>query len=195
MSKAKAVFTGAERKALVLEAGAKLAAKYGSVNVSRQMVAVASKISPALVSHYMGSTDKARSAYARKARAMGLEQPSKEKQIELGAKLRAHAPKDVRDSRPRSAKEVKAIAKKKVKPTPMDVLKRLRVPRPKMGVKAIAEFKPAPVIKPAEIKPTAPKAAPKVKPAKAPAVAPASNKSAARAPKAAPPLPALLPLN
>lgn len=167
MGKAK-VMTGTERKALLLEVGAKLVAKYGAVNVTRRMVAKAGKVSDALVSAYFGGTKEAQKIYARHAKKLGLEQPDKDKQAALGAKLRAHAPKDARDSRPRSVKEAKAISKKQ------------RVVR--------AEVKPAaPKVAPA----TKPTVAKRPKPAKAPTLAPEQTKSAARAPKAPPALPVL----
>ena len=42
--------TGAERKASILDAGAKLAAKHGASNVTRRMVAKQAGVSEALVS-------------------------------------------------------------------------------------------------------------------------------------------------
>jgi hypothetical protein len=179
MGKAK-VMTGTERKALLLEVGAKLVAKYGAVNVTRRMVAKAGKVSDALVSAYFGGTKEAQKIYARHAKKLGLEQPDKDKQAALGAKLRAHAPKDARDSRPRSVKEVKAIAKKK------PVARKVKANH-------------ALVTAPKETKPTKPKSAPVAKPAvakqpkpvKAPTLAPEQTKSAARAPKAPPALPVL----
>jgi leucyl aminopeptidase (aminopeptidase T) len=180
MSKAK-VMAGSERKALLLDVGAKLAAKYGAVNITRRMVAKAGKVSDALVSAYFGGTEEARKAYARHAKKLGLEQPSKEKQEALGAKLRAHGPRDARDTRPRSVKEAKAIKRKGAKP---------------VAVKKKAAAKPttAPSVKPTTAPSVKPAKAPRVKPAVAPVPLPPLNKSAARAPKAPPILPPL-PLN
>ena len=105
----KKVLTGAERKAQLLEAGAKLASKYGASNVTRRMVATACKCAEGLVSVYMGDSATAQKAYARKAKALGLTLPDKAKTEAIGAKLRAHGPRDKRDTRKRSAKEVEAI--------------------------------------------------------------------------------------
>jgi hypothetical protein len=113
MSKKKAVLTGAERKEQMLDAGAKLAAKHGAVNVTRRMVAEACDCAEALVSVYMGDSASAKRAYARRAKAMGLAMPDKAKAELIGFKLRAHGPRDKRDTRKRSVKEVKAIKRKK----------------------------------------------------------------------------------
>lgn len=107
------VMDGAERKKQLLEVGAKLAAKHGVKNVTRRMVAKAANVSEPLVANYLGSSADARKAYARKAKAMGLTLPTKDKEEAIGKKLRAHGPRDARDARPRSAKEVKAIKDKK----------------------------------------------------------------------------------
>jgi hypothetical protein len=112
MSKAK-VLTGPERKAQILEAGAKLASKYGTVNVTRRMVAKACGCAEGLISNYVGGGADAQKAYARKARALGLELPDKVEAAKRGAKLRAHKPKDARDTRKRSVVEVKAIKRKR----------------------------------------------------------------------------------
>lgn len=108
----KKVLTGAERKAQLLEAGAKLAAKYGAVNVTRRMVAQACKCAEGLVTLYMGTSGDAQKAYARKAKALGLTVPDKARAEAIGQKLRAHGPRDKRDSRKRSPREVEAIKRK-----------------------------------------------------------------------------------
>jgi hypothetical protein len=174
MGKAK-VMSGSERKALLLDVAAKLTAKYGAVNVTRRMVAKAGKVSEPLVSSYFGGMEESRKAYARHAKKLGLEQPSKEKQAALGAKLRAHGPRDARDSRQRSVKEVKAIAKKKVA-TRAD--KSFKVPAAKLPKPAVTKLP----------KPTVAKLP---KPGSAPALSPPKVKSAARAPKSPPVLPVL----
>lgn len=114
MSKAKKtkVLTGAERKAQLLDAGAKLVAKHGSKNVTRRMVAKAVGCAEGLVSVYMGTTAEAQTAYAKQAKKLGLKEPAKEKQEEIGVKLRAHGPRDPRRARKRSSREVDAIKRK-----------------------------------------------------------------------------------
>ena len=111
MSKKK-ILTGAERESAIQDAGAKLAVKYGQKNVTRKMVAEASGVSAALVSHYMGGNEQAQKAYARRAIKLGLKLPDKAAAEALGKKLRAHKPKDARDARKRSPREVKAIKDK-----------------------------------------------------------------------------------
>jgi hypothetical protein len=112
----KKVLTGAERKAQLLDAGAKLAVKLGAQNVTRRDVAKACKLkSEALVSHYMGGTVEAQKAYAKHAKKLGLTLPTKAEADAIGVKLRAHGPRDKRDTRRRSVKEVKAIKQKVVR--------------------------------------------------------------------------------
>ena len=116
MSKKK--IAGAERKALIIEAGAKLVSKHGAPNVTRRMVAQAAKVSEALVSAHMGTSEDAQKVYARKAKALKLPIPDKATTEANGKKLRAHKPRDKRDTRERSVREVKAIAnKRETKPT------------------------------------------------------------------------------
>lgn len=116
MSKKK--IAGAERKALIIEAGAKLVSKHGAPNVTRRMVAQAAKVSEALVSAHMGTSEDAQKVYARKAKALKLSIPDKATTEANGKKLRAHKPRDKRDTRKRSVREVKAIAnKRETKPT------------------------------------------------------------------------------
>ena len=112
MSKKKKQMSGEDRKASILEAGARLAAKHGAINVTRRMVAEAAKVSEALVSAHMGDTKTAQAAYKRQMKKLGLEEPSKDKIEAIGVKLRAHGPRDKRDTRKRSAKEVEAIKRK-----------------------------------------------------------------------------------
>lgn len=114
MSKKKKQMNGEDRKASILEAGARLAAKHGAINVTRRMVANAAKVSEALVSAHMGDTATAQAAYKRQMKKLGLEEPSKDKIEAIGVKLRAHGPRDKRDTRKRSAKEVEAIKRKGV---------------------------------------------------------------------------------
>ena len=116
MSKTKV--TGAERKAMLLEIGARLAAKHGAKNVTRRMVAKGAKVSEGLVSRYFATSAEGHKAYARKAKAMGLTLPDKAKTEAIGVKLRAHGPRDKRDTRKRSIREVEAIKRKAAaKPT------------------------------------------------------------------------------
>lgn len=113
MSKSnKYALAGAERKAQITEAGAKLAAKYGAVNVTRRMVAAAAKVSEALVSAHMGATEEAQKAYRRALKKLGLSEPDKASIEAHGIKLRQHKPRDARDTRKRSPKEVEAIKRK-----------------------------------------------------------------------------------
>lgn len=108
----KKVLTGAERKAQLLDAGAKLASKHGAQNVTRRMVATAAKCAEALVTVYMGDTASAQKAYAKQAKKLGLTLPTKEQAEALGVKLRAHGPRKTKVVRKRSVKEVKAIKEK-----------------------------------------------------------------------------------
>lgn len=153
---------GDERKTQLLDAGAKLAVKLGAANVTRRLVAKEVKVAEALVSHYLGGTADAQKAYARHARKLGLTLPSKAESDAIGAKMRKHKPGDKRDTRKRSIREVRHIGNMKVTTT-------RRVPMPK-------ERKPA---APSERKPIAPPVRP--------TPGPTERKTAARAPKAAPP--------
>ena len=191
----KKVLTGAERKAQLLEAGAKLASKHGAANVTRRMVATACKCAEGLVNRYMGDSATAQKAYARKAKAMGLPLPDKAKTEAIGAKLRKHKPKDARDTRKRSVREVEAIKRKGSVLARNHAAKVAKLRRSaKTGefvtaaeVKAnpagtVTETKPT---RPARTKPTAPRSKPaKQSPGRAPS--PPETKSAARAPKAPP---------
>lgn len=179
MSKTKTL-TGPERKAQILDAGAKLAAKVGVVNVQRREVAKACKCAEALVSRYMGDTATAQAAYKRHMRKLGLSEPPKDKVEAIGVKMRAHGPRDKRDTRKRSVREVKAIKEKRAKVT-------TRTTAVVNGVKVTSthttrETKPAP--KPAS-KPRETPAKPIPSPA-LPMPGPSEHKSAARAPKAPP---------
>jgi hypothetical protein len=209
MSKAK-VMTGAERKAALLVVGANLASKHGAVNVTRRMVAKAGKVSEGLVSNYFGPAADAQKAYKRKMKALGMSEPAKDRIEAIGAKLRAHGPRDVRDTRKRSAKEVKAIKDKKAaaietangavrRTKPLVKVRKVAAPavkpravakvrKPKSAATAAPETKPT---APPSTKPTFPPALPPVGPASTPATGPAEVKTAARAPMA-PPLAALL---
>lgn len=113
--------TGIERKAALLDIGARLVSKHGTTNVTRRMVAEKGKCSEGLVSSYFGATADAQKIYARQTKKLGLPIPDKAQTAALGAKLRKHKKDDVRDVRPRSVKEVKVIVKKSsaatIKPT------------------------------------------------------------------------------
>lgn len=159
---AKKVRTGAESKALILDTGAKLASKHGAKNVTRRMVAAQAKVAESLVTHYVGGAVDAQKKYAARARKLGLVLPTEAQADAIGKKLRAHKPGDVRDTRKRSAKERVAVAKKSA-----------------AGAASAKSAK-------AKVSPAAP-ATGKPKPASNKALpGPASNKSAARAPMAAP---------
>jgi hypothetical protein len=187
-----------DRKTTILETGAKLAAKHGAINVTRRMVAKAAKLPESVVSYYMGGADEAQRAYTKQAKKLGLTLPTKQEAEAIGVKLRAHKPRDVRDSRKRTVKEVEAI-KRKVKKTAV-LGSTIGMPTAKKSVAKVAAVKSA--AKPAasrEVKPlappsTKPAAAPKPMlpgPASTPAQTPPSTKTAARLPKAPPSLPAL----
>ncbi len=109
---AKKVRTGAESKALILDTGAKLAAKYGAKNVTRRLVAKTAKVTEPLVTHYVGGAADAQALYVKRAKKMGLSLPTVEEANAIGKKLRAHKPGDARDTRKRSPKEKLAVAKK-----------------------------------------------------------------------------------
>lgn len=109
---AKKVRTGAESKALILDTGAKLAAKYGAKNVTRRMVAKAAKVAESLVTHYVGGAVDAQKLYAKRAKTLGLTLPDEVMANKIGKKLRAHKPGDKRDTRARTPKERVAVAKK-----------------------------------------------------------------------------------
>lgn len=103
------VLSSEEREESILNAGAQLAAKYGAVNVTRRMVASKLKISDGLVSHYMGGTAEAQAAYKKRMKKLKLVEPAKDKIEALGVKLRAKGPREVKSTRKRSIREVKAI--------------------------------------------------------------------------------------
>lgn len=202
MSNKKTVFTKEERKAQLLAIGARLAAKYGAANVTRRMVAKEAKCAEALVSVYMGGTDRAQSAYARKAKALGYSLPDKATTATIGAKLRAHGPRDKRDTRKRSVKEVEAIKRKSAARGPGYTVKTktLADGRTIVNVKATRKGvdlrKVGPLAEQRETKPAAPPKLPTRKPASKPLVTPGEapkpperKATAARAPKAPPSLP------
>ena len=194
MSKAK-VLTGNERYAQLLDVGAKLAAKNGKGNVTRRMVAKAAKCSEGLVANYMGNTKDAQRLYAARAKKLGLTLPTKEQEEKIGAKLRAHGPRDKRDVRPRSAKEVKAIQKKAA--TKVTVKKSraaaASVAKPAKKAATTAERTKS---KPAKKSSTPAKPRVRKAPENKVLTPPETKRTAARAPKAPPtlpPIPAPLP--
>ena len=77
-----------ERKEAILLAGAQLASKHGSDNVTRKMVADACGVTPGLVGYYMGSVEDSRKAWAARARKEKLPLPSKAESIKMGTALR-----------------------------------------------------------------------------------------------------------
>jgi hypothetical protein len=106
------------REEKLLEAGARLAAKHGTKNVTRRMVAKAAKLPESVVSYYMGASDDAQKRYAKRAKVLGLTLPDKATEAALGVKLRAHGPRatskrkafeSAAPVRKRSIAEVKAI--------------------------------------------------------------------------------------
>lgn len=112
----KKIMDADSRTASILDAGAKIAGKYGAANLTRRMIAVAAKCSEALVTVYLGNNTNARKMIAKHAKKLGITEPTKEKQADIGRKLRAHGPRDKRDTRKRSPREVKAIKEKKMNP-------------------------------------------------------------------------------
>lgn len=106
------VMDAAARKALLLDVGAKLAAKVGAKNVTRRAVAQAGKVSEALVAHYFGGKEEAQKLYAKQAKKLGLAMPDKDKEEKIGKKMRAHGPRKPAPPRKRSAREVEAIKRK-----------------------------------------------------------------------------------
>lgn len=192
---------GSERKKQLLAAGAKLAAKYGASNVTRRMVAAECGCAEGLVSVYLGGTEEAQKAYARAAKRAGLPLPNKEEAAVLGAQLRAHGPRDKRDTRKRSAKEVDAIKRKttgtaaaKPRARKLIAAKAEKAVKESVAKKIIAKSK-----KSAASRETKPKRAPRNKlpmpadptrqpmPGTARLPVPPEVKTAARKPKAPPP--------
>lgn len=212
MSK-KAVMTGPERKAQLLTAGAKLAAKHGAANVTRRMVAQQCGCAEGLVNVYVGDAATAQKAYARKAKALGLQLPDKATSLALGAKLRAHGPRDKRDTRKRSVKEVEAIKRKSAHGVDVVTLRKKATPAKKQptgrtiaagaiagntparrttatskvsSIPAQRETKPKRAPRPAQPMPAS--APVKESPAAAfPPLSPPEHKTVARAPKLPPP--------
>ena len=161
---------GEERKKVFLDIGARLAAKHGAVNVQRQMVAVKAGCADSLVSSYMGNNEVAQKAYRKHLKKLGLVEPSKERIVAEGAKLRSHAPNDTRALRKRSPKEVEAIKRKK----PVAA-------KAKAKAALVPATKPAPSPAKPRKSPAKTRSAPERKPA-----APPERKTAARAPMAPP---------
>lgn len=141
-----------DRKTEFLDIGAKLAGKYGAVNVTRRMVAQAAKVSDGLVAHYLGSIADAQKLFAKHAKKLGIEQPAKDKIESIGTKMRAHGPRKEKVVRSKKAtrapKETKPV-KPKVKPTVAPKSKPARAPKETKPV-AVPETKvAAPKRKPA----------------------------------------------
>ena len=68
-----------DREKLILDAGAKLAGKFGAKNITRKMVSDLVKTSEALISYYTGTTSEAQKRYKKQAKKLGIEEPTKEK--------------------------------------------------------------------------------------------------------------------
>lgn len=113
---------GSDRKSQLLDAGAKAAAKHGAANVTRKMVADAAKVSEALVSAYFGSMNEAKVAFKKHAEKLGLTLPDKDKEAELGSKLRAHGPRTAKTPAPSENKPV--APKKATAPAPSEKKKK-----------------------------------------------------------------------
>lgn len=180
------VMDSADRKAALLIVGAKLASKYGAVNVTRRMVAEAGKVSEALVTHHFGPIADAQAAFARKAKALKLPLPDKAKAETIGTKLRAHGPRKAKPARKRSVAEVKAIKRKTAtrvanSPAVQASKAKARASKPNVAV--------TPLVKRAIAAPL-PKPAPAENKAKTDAPENKGN-TAARAPKLPPVLPVL----
>ena len=178
---------GTERKTQLLDAGAKLAAKLGAANVTRRLVAKEAKVAEALVSHYLGGTDEAQAAYIRHARKLGFTLPNKAETAAIGLKMRKHKPGDKRYARRRSVREVEAIKRDTVKPIVTMPRERKEPKMPPLSATntTMRATKPAPG--PASTKPAAPRERKPTAPPARPAPGPTEHKTAARAPKAAPP--------
>lgn len=88
-----------ERKAKLCEVAGELAAKFGSSNVTRRMVAKAADVSDSLVGHYLGTAEAIKKAAVAACRKAGLKEPTKEQQVAIGQQLRAHGPRDAKPQR------------------------------------------------------------------------------------------------
>lgn len=130
---------GSDRKSQLLDAGAKAAAKHGAANVTRKMVADAAKVSEALVSAYFGSMNEAKAAFKKHAKKLGLTLPDKDKEAELGSKLRAHGPRTAKTPAPSENKPV--APKKATAPAPSEN-------KPAKKKPVAAKTPPAPVAPP-----------------------------------------------
>lgn len=157
------VMTGEDREKQLIDTAVALAKKHGAANLTRRMIAKACDCSEALVSNYLGTTEQLRRKAKNAAKKAGVALPDKKAEVQLGKELRAHGPRDKRDTRKRSPREVEAIKRKGV---PARVRNRVAAVD-RGGSKA----PPLPVAPgPTEFKPTAP----------------AERKTAARAPKLPP---------
>lgn len=81
------------RKQSMCDAAGRLAAKHGSTNVTRRMIAQELDVSDSLVGHYLGNTEDIKKAAKAAARKLGYTEPSKDEQLEIGKALRAHGPR------------------------------------------------------------------------------------------------------
>lgn len=131
------VMTGEDREKQLIDTAVALAKKHGAANLTRRMIAKVCDCSEALVSNYLGTTEQLRRKAKNAAKKAGVTLPDKKAEVQLGKELRAHGPRDKRDTRKRSPREVEAIKRK--------------------GVPAKKQPKPVPVAPgPTEFKPTAP---------------------------------------
>lgn len=197
-------YTGAERKEIMLDVGAKLAAKHGSSNITRRMVAKAAKVSEALVSLHIGDVETLQKLVKARAKKLGLVEPSKDQQEAIGIKLRAHGPREVKSTRKRAPKEVKAIKKAVAKKGNKMIPKSkgpVAKPAPGKLIDKTATKGSKPAVKSVTVKSTAKAGNTVVKSkVKAGAPGPAETKPAPKpkskpvAPKAKPVAPAIAPL-
>ena len=67
-----------------------------------------------LIIQYLGDRPAMQNKIKAHATMLGLTMPTVEKELAFGKKMRAHGPRDKRDTRKRSAKEAKAIIAKTV---------------------------------------------------------------------------------
>lgn len=122
----------------ILKAGVDLSVKHGAVNVTRKMVAEKAKVSPALVSHYMGGTKDAQAKYAKVLRKQGGVQPDRDRIAAIGVKLRAVGTKPhMVKKRVRKPAEIKAI-KRNVASKMLANAKRAIRPRKKATVPSLS---------------------------------------------------------
>lgn len=115
-----------ERKNELLGIAVKLAAKFGVVNVTREMIAKEAGISAVAVGKHLGTTEARQKAIRKAFKASGKTEPNKKAIAEHGVQLRAKGPRKVKPAAPAKKKPAVAPQRKPDKPT--------RAPRPKPSV-------------------------------------------------------------